>query len=1045
MKKSGCLAIIVIVMIIFLTSPSVKAEIKYSGICGADGNNLSWVLTTDRVLIISGTGMMQDYESPNGAPFNREHRAAPFWNISGYIDSVVIERGVTGIGKHAFDDVSFESVVIPDSVTSIREGAFQNCSFESIIIPDSVTSIGEGAFRFCDKLTSISIPSKVKKIEANTFENCASLLSVNIPDGVESIGESAFSYCYSLKSIDIPDSVTNIGDSAFYQCDKLKQIQLSDNLTNIGTNAFSWCTSLSDISIPASVTNIGDTAFYYCPALTCFRFYGAMPHIGSFTGVNSSLWLDAQTVVAYYPYTWPTVLDEENIIWIPWDPKTGEENVKRDDSFKLGRDTNSFSHYYDDFGYDSTKNVYKRYGAYSVGTTIPTSIDYYNLLLKGLTNEEFAELKAIMNKGQWGGSCFGLELSMIMSKLGKLNYSAFLGKKGKPSCYSDLRMPAENIDLRNAINYYQLLKEFNINTTNTVVNEKDNILLYRLFSQSTFAVKENLSEFFSNLVREVKNASKTNTPFLFLYSYLHKINIFTGSGHAIILTGNYREGKDYYIIECYDCNIIDSYIYLFISKDYEEFYFGSEPSESKKSGSLNYNCTMKTWMSFDYISPSEIRKYADFYSLLDVSVRNAMSNGASNGLPVDSDSVLSVGNPVTSGSVAYTCFTVDADKPFMITNAEGKYLKYDGTSFGGDMEVKDIKINYDENLRFRFFIPKSESFIISNIASSNFFSLISPGIYLSGSVGNADRILVSNKQTVIEGENYSFDLNLLGWKGDDVYSASGTATTKSSWSVDTSGISMQTDGQVENLTMEYIDDDIKVINDLPKTTKEVRIDTVGTVSKYSKVGDRYVDKKTGNKYIVSSKKEVKIIGTTSKQNSLIIPATISINGVDYKVSAIGEKAFKNNKKITTVTIGKNVKTIGKNAFNGCTKLKTVKGCKGVTSIGASAFQGCSKLTSMAMGAKLTTIGDKAFYKCTALTKITIPAKVTKIGKSAFQGCKKLKTITIKTTKLTAKKVGAKAFTGTVANATVKAPKKSLKAYKTWLVKKGINKKAKIKS
>ena len=57
----------------------------------------------------------------------------------------------------------------------------------------------------------------------------------------------------------------------------------------------------------------------------------------------------------------------------------------------------------------------------------------------------------------------------------------------------------------------------------------------------------------------------------------------------------------------------------------------------------------------------------------------------------------------------------------------------------------------------------------------------------------------------------------------------------------------------------------------------------------------------------------------------------------------------------------------------------------------------------------------------------------------------LKTITIKTTKLTAKKVGAKAFTGIAANVTVKVPKKSLKTYKIWLVKKGINKKAKIKS
>ncbi len=98
-----------------------------------------------------------------------------------------------------------------------------------------------------------------------------------------------------------------------------------------------------------------------------------------------------------------------------------------------------------------------------------------------------------------------------------------------------------------------------------------------------------------------------------------------------------------------------------------------------------------------------------------------------------------------------------------------------------------------------------------------------------------------------------------------------------------------------------------------------------------------------------------------------------------------------------------------------------------------------------MGSKLTTIGTKAFYNCKALTKITIPAKVAKIGKSAFHGCKKLKTITMTTAKLSSGKVGSKAFTGTPANAVVKVPKNSLKAYKTWLVKKGINKKAKIKS
>lgn len=196
------------------------------------------------------------------------------------------------------------------------------------------------------------------------------------------------------------------------------------------------------------------------------------------------------------------------------------------------------------------------------------------------------------------------------------------------------------------------------------------------------------------------------------------------------------------------------------------------------------------------------------------------------------------------------------------------------------------------------------------------------------------------------------------------------------------------------------------------------------------------DAKSGT--VTYQKPNSKVSGTVT------IPDTVTIDGIVYKVTAIETNAFKKNKKITKVTIGKNVTSLGKNAFMGCTKLTSVTIGKKVKTIGASAFSGCSKLKTLKIGAAVTTIGDKAFYKCTALTKVTIPSKVSKIGKSAFYGCKKLKDITIKTTKLTSKKVGSKAFKGTPKKAKVKVPKKSLKAYKKFLVKKGISKNAKIK-
>ncbi len=205
----------------------------------------------------------------------------------------------------------------------------------------------------------------------------------------------------------------------------------------------------------------------------------------------------------------------------------------------------------------------------------------------------------------------------------------------------------------------------------------------------------------------------------------------------------------------------------------------------------------------------------------------------------------------------------------------------------------------------------------------------------------------------------------------------------------------------------------------------------------------------------------------SKTATVTIPDTITIDGVTYKVTSIAKNAFKNDKKLTKVTIGKNVETIGTSAFSGCKKLKTVKlgknlvtigdkafsGCTAlkkitipskVTKLGKQAFYKCSKLETVTMGLGLQEIGDSAFYKCVKLKKIIIPSKVKKIGKKAFYGCKALKSIQINTTKLKSSNVGSSAFKGTPKNAVVKVPKSKVSAYKKLLVKKGLNKKATVK-
>lgn len=76
-----------------------------------------------------------------------------------------------------------------------------------------------------------------------------------------------------------------------------------------------------------------------------------------------------------------------------------------------------------------------------------------------------------------------------------------------------------------------------------------------------------------------------------------------------------------------------------------------------------------------------------------------------------------------------------------------------------------------------------------------------------------------------------------------------------------------------------------------------------------------------------------------------IPATITVKGMKYQVTAVSKDAFKNNKKVTQVTIDKNVKNIGKNAFYGYKNLKkviikTTKLTK--KTVGKNAFKGIHK-------------------------------------------------------------------------------------------------------
>ena len=137
-----------------------------------------------------------------------------------------------------------------------------------------------------------------------------------------------------------------------------------------------------------------------------------------------------------------------------------------------------------------------------------------------------------------------------------------------------------------------------------------------------------------------------------------------------------------------------------------------------------------------------------------------------------------------------------------------------------------------------------------------------------------------------------------------------------------------------------------------------------TATVVPKKGTKYTDAKTKAVYKITKAGKKNgtveyVKSTNEKATKITIPATVKLDGITYSVTSIGAKAFRKNKKITTVTIG---------------------------------------------------------------------TKVVKIGKEAFYGCSKLKKITIKSTKITGKNVGSKAFKGIYKNAYIKLPASKYKTY-----------------
>ena len=257
------------------------------------------------------------------------------------IPSTLGGRPVVSIGSRAFArDPSLERITVPSGVTDIRNSAFEYSYVQYVYVPDTLEQIGQYAFRGCSSLRSIPLPASLDAILDGAFEGCSSayITSVRIPDSVTTLGDDAFLGCSNLKSVILPrdlwysnikdkvfsgcsdeltirrsfkashgltdytcvetaDFKAQIGDGtgpaiatttardlylperveitpgvyikvvsiakdAFIGCNRLTSVQISEYVTEIGGRAFKNCHAMKSVEIPSGVKTIGDEAFY---------------------------------------------------------------------------------------------------------------------------------------------------------------------------------------------------------------------------------------------------------------------------------------------------------------------------------------------------------------------------------------------------------------------------------------------------------------------------------------------------------------------------------------------------------------------------------------------------------------------------------------------------------------------------------------------------------------------------------------------------------------------------------------------------------------
>ena len=938
------------------------------------------------------------------------------------VQKATLEKGITSIPRNLFHkNTTLTQVTIPDTVTKIEEFAFAECgNLERVSLSDNVNQIGEYAFAKTG-IKEISMPDSILEIGDYVFAN-TKLTELKLPKNLTHLGRCVLSGNTGVTEIVIPKTLITVGaewgnilagDGPFHESN-VQKATLEKGITSIPRNLFHKNTTLTQVTIPDTVTKIEEFAFAECGNLESVSLPDNVNQIGEYvfakTGIKEINIPDTVTIIRDHTFKNCTAL--KTINWSKSITDIQSYAFENCDALTKLAIPNTVT--------NIGEGAFYECGGLSA-IAVPNSV-------KNLGSRAFENCDA----------------------LAKVSISDSVTSMGEKAFYDCDALT--DVKLGTGITQIPTSCFEHCDALPSVV------LPYRVSKVGDNAFKNCVA------LTEITIPRATTTISTSAFSYPAKMTVYGISGTYAETFANQQGMK-------------------FVNKAVKATNVVLDKTELTLNRGMKYSLTMTVTPATFTDKVSWKSTNVDVAAIAEDGTVTAKGAGQATIKvtvgDVSATCKVNVVQPVTSIYLNKTSLEMTALDTYQLqasvypSEANNKEVSWESS----DEKVATVDENGlvqakekgtavitakakdgSEVSRSCKVTVKNTAYVVTDISkleSTHNYENNCSDFWVYTKTGASALNITFNSKTALE-EDFDY-LYVFDKENKQVGKYTGTQLAGKTITVsgDTVKIQLVSDdaGNAWGFKVDVITEKVEEECKHTDTTKrEVRNAKAATCTLDGYSGDIYCTN-CGN--LIEAGSVTKAVGHQWDNGVITKAATATQTGIKTYtctvckitrtevIKALGNNTkpignsnkpkLKTGEKITDKSTGAVYKVTGKN---------TVEYVKATSKKASRTIPSTVKLKGIKC--QVTSIATKAFKGDPKIKAVVIPATVRKIGKEAFAKCKNLKKITIKTTYLSSKKVGANAFKGIHAKATIKVPKKQKKAYQKLLKARGVGKKVTVK-